>query len=310
MINEINSNPLFTVIIPTYNRVGILYKAINSVIGQSFTDFELIIVDNGSTDSTGAWLHSNYKDQRIRYIYQKGTGSPASPRNTGVSSAYGQWICFLDSDDLWSFNKLEIVNKTIERYKEVDVFCHNETLITKGKDSDRILRYGPYTNDFYKKLLIEGNKLSPSATCVRRSFLINHQLLFNESSSYVIVEDYDLWLRLAHKNAKFYFINVSLGKYIVDDNNLSSNTSRSKANTMSMLREHVFNMQNFDKNKPRLWKTVNFRFNMQDVKSIYEHGNYREALRQLVVHCFSSPLGVFYLIKYLSKRKLISLLKQ
>jgi len=304
----INTNPFFTVIIPTYNRIGILYKALDSVISQTFTDFELIIVDNGSTDSTGNWLRSNYKDQRIRYIYQEGTGSPAGPRNKGISSANGQWICFLDSDDLWDFNKLEIVKERIEQYNDSDVFCHNETLIIMGKESDKVLKYGPYTNDFYKDLLIEGNKLSPSATCVRRSFLINNKLLFNESSDYIIVEDYDLWLRIANRNAKFTFINASLGKYIVNDNNLSANTARLKYNTISMLSEHVYHIQDFDKDKDRLWKTVNFRFNMQNVKSEFERGSYKKSLSFFLYHCFSSPFGVLHFTKYLFKKRLVSLL--
>lgn len=96
-----HSTPFFSVVIPTYNRVGILNRSIDSVLGQAFSDFELIIIDNGSTDHTGEWLKQNYSDPRIRYHYQQGTGSPAGPRNTGIRLAKGQWICFLDSDDLW-----------------------------------------------------------------------------------------------------------------------------------------------------------------------------------------------------------------
>lgn len=310
MTDDIKIKPCFTVVIPTYNRKEILYKALDSVLNQSFTDFEVIIVDNGSTDSTEEWICTNYEDQRIRYIYQKASGTPASPRNNGIINAIGKWVCFLDSDDLWNFNKLEIVNKMIKRYKDTDVFCHNEALVIMGQESDKILKYGPYTNNFYKELLIEGNKLSPSATCVRRSFLINNQLLFNESSKYVIVEDYDLWLRLANKKAKFNFINVCLGKYIIDDNNLSSNTAILKDNTMFMLREHVYHVQNFDKNKDRLWKKVTFRLEMQDIKSDFKRGNYSMALIQSLLHFISSPFEMLYFTKKLIKKNFTYLLKQ
>lgn len=94
-----------SVIIPTYNRAYCVVEAIESVLGQTFQDFELIVVDDGSTDATAEVL-APYVD-RIRYIYQKNAGVSAA-RNTGIRAARGQWIAFLDSDDVWLPEKLEI----------------------------------------------------------------------------------------------------------------------------------------------------------------------------------------------------------
>ena len=130
-----DKTPFFSVVIPTFNRLGILNRAIDSVLDQSYGNFELIIVDNGSTDNTGEWLKRKYSDPRIQYYYQKGTGSPAGPRNRGIQLSTGKWVSFLDSDDLWRRDKLQLVKQTIDEDSDVDVICHDEYLKTTEKTS-------------------------------------------------------------------------------------------------------------------------------------------------------------------------------
>ena len=96
--------PLVSVIIPTYNSAGYIEEALESVFEQTLQDFEIIVVDDGSTDGTGEVLRK-YGD-RIRYIYQENNG-PASARNGGIRVARGEYIAFLDADDLWVSTKLE-----------------------------------------------------------------------------------------------------------------------------------------------------------------------------------------------------------
>ena len=93
-----SSFPFFSVVIPTYNRENIIKNAIDSVLSQSFQDFEIIIIDNGSTDKTKQFIKS-YSNAKIKYFYQIGSGSPASPRNAGIRNSSAPWVCFLDSDD-------------------------------------------------------------------------------------------------------------------------------------------------------------------------------------------------------------------
>ena len=104
MVLKVNSklmNPYFSIIIPAFNRAHLISKAIDSVIAQTFEDWELIIVDDGSTDNTKD-LICNYqeKDSRINYIFQKNAERSAA-RNNGIANAKGEYICFLDSDDYW-----------------------------------------------------------------------------------------------------------------------------------------------------------------------------------------------------------------
>ena len=106
-----NNQPVFSVIIPTYNREKLLKRAIDSIISQTYKNFELIIVDDGSIDHTEE-LVENYKDDRIIYIYKE-NGGQNSALNKGIESAKGEYIGFCDSDDSWLSNKLE---KHIAKY--------------------------------------------------------------------------------------------------------------------------------------------------------------------------------------------------
>ena len=112
-----------------------------------------------------------------------------------------------------------------------------------GKGGDAVLRYGPYEKNFYRAMLIGGNRLSTSATSIRRLFLQQHDLCFNESPDYVIVEDYDLWLKLAQKGAKFVFIRKLLGDYVVDEGSLSLDLKLKRKNVENMLQYHVYSLQ-------------------------------------------------------------------
>ncbi|HKK53946.1 MAG TPA: glycosyltransferase family A protein [Patescibacteria group bacterium] len=108
------NNPKISVIIPTYNRANFLPRAIKSVLNQTFKDFELIIVDDGSTDNTKEVINNYLKnDDRIKYIYQQNSGGPPKPKNTGIKIAKGEYIAFLDSDDEWFKDKLKKTNRTL-----------------------------------------------------------------------------------------------------------------------------------------------------------------------------------------------------
>lgn len=254
------SSPFFSVVIPTFNRAHILSRSIDSVLYQTYQDFELIIIDNGSTDNTHKWLRDNYQDERIIYNYKKASASPASPRNKGIALAKGQWICFLDSDDRWYKNKLQCVADTIDENSYVDVICHNENLyfeITNNQGKE--LKYGPASTQMYKDMLIYGNRLSTSATSIKTKFLKTYDLRFNESNMFATVEDYDLWLKLAKHDAKFIFLKKSLGHYIVGDSNMISDSNLFCKNLKNLLKIHAFDIQQFTEDKNKLWRLLDIR---------------------------------------------------
>lgn len=115
---------MISVIIPTYNRAATLERSIDSVLCQTYNDFELIIVDDGSTDNTEEII-KNYSDKRIRY-YKKENGGAASARNYGILKAQGQYIAFQDSDDVWKKNKLSVQLKAIIENDADIVVCRFE----------------------------------------------------------------------------------------------------------------------------------------------------------------------------------------
>lgn len=126
-------NPKVSVVIPTYNRADKVRKGVESVLAQSFTDLEVIVVDDGSSDETGQTLKHAFGD-RIRYYFQPNQGVSVA-RNKGIEEARGEWIAFLDSDDLWEKDKLELQLNALERfgpqcgacYTDVRFFNHSET---------------------------------------------------------------------------------------------------------------------------------------------------------------------------------------
>jgi glycosyltransferase involved in cell wall biosynthesis len=107
-------NPKVSVVIPTYNRAATVPRAIESVLAQTVSDLEVIVVDDGSSDDTGKVLGEIFGD-RIRYYAQANQDASAA-RNKGIAEAQGEWIAFLDSDDLWEKDKLEWQFKTLERF--------------------------------------------------------------------------------------------------------------------------------------------------------------------------------------------------
>ena len=182
--------PLVSVIIPTFNRRWILKEAIDSVLAQDFTDFELIVVDDGSTDDTGQLLDSYGQDLTV--LRQPNRGVSAA-RNLGIGAAAGQLIAFLDSDDLWLPRKLSV---------QVDFFNTNPGVVINQTEEIWIrngVRVNPKTRHQKISGLIFEQSLelclvSPSAVMMRRS-LFDQVGLFDEDLP--ACEDYDLWLRIS-----------------------------------------------------------------------------------------------------------------
>jgi glycosyltransferase involved in cell wall biosynthesis len=117
-------NPKVSVVIPTYNRADKVRSGIESVLTQSFTDLEVIVVDDGSSDGTGRILGETYGD-RIRYCFQTNQGASVA-RNRGIEEARGEWIAFLDSDDLWEKDKLKYQLETLERFSPRCGACYTD----------------------------------------------------------------------------------------------------------------------------------------------------------------------------------------
>lgn len=183
-------HPLISVIIPTHNRGRMLTEAIDSVLAQEYRPVELIIVDDGSTDNTSEVLQ-NYGPCLSR-IRQENRGVSAA-RNAGISAASGEYIAFLDSDDLWLPQKLASQAAFFDHHPEALICQTEEIWIRNGRRVNPKLRHRKVSGMIFEPSL-HLCLVSPSAVMIRRP-LFEKVGLFNESLP--ACEDYDLWLRVS-----------------------------------------------------------------------------------------------------------------
>ena len=182
--------PLVTVIIPTYNRASFLKEAIDSVLSQTYRNFELIVVDDGSTDGTSELLLSY--GHKIKVI-KKANKGPSASRNRGIKAAKGDWIAFLDSDDVWKPYKLEKQVQFIKDNPEIKICQTEEIWIRNGKRVNPRKKHEMHSGWIYEQCL-PLCIVSPSSVMIHRD-VFEKVGLFDETM--LACEDYDLWLRIA-----------------------------------------------------------------------------------------------------------------
>ena len=191
-----------TVIIPTFNRGYSLAESIQSVLDQSFTDFELIVVDDGSTDNTPEVMN---QFPSIHKISMKKNQGVSFARNRGMEQSRGEWIAFLDSDDLWERHKLATQMKWVERHPDCHAVYTDEIWIRNGVRVNPMNKHRKYSGDIFRYCL-PLCIVSPSSVLLRAE-LLNEVGGFDESMP--VCEDYDLWLRIAIR-FPFHFIEEKL----------------------------------------------------------------------------------------------------
>jgi glycosyltransferase involved in cell wall biosynthesis len=232
------SHPGISVIIPTYNQANLLREAIQSIIDQTFTDWEAIVVNNYSEDNTIEVVES-FKDSRITLINFRNHGIIGTSRNEGVRHAKAGIIAFLDSDDTWTNFKLERVISVFRQKLEVELVCHDEWLLFENTIKS-VIKYGPYKD--YKNLLFKKNCLSTSAVAMLR-----HKFIeiggFSEDLRFAGAEDYDLWLRLARAGCTIEYLHDVLGTFRVHDQSFTSKIEQHCANFLNVLNCHFENWQ-------------------------------------------------------------------
>ena len=200
-----------SIIIPTYNREKKIVKAIESVLNQTYKNFELIVVDDGSTDKTKSVVES-FKDPRIKYYFQENSGRPAVARNTGIKNCSGSLIAFLDSDDEWLPTKLEKQIKKMKDNKEADVVTCLCIFKNESNNTENKKDFYNYSGKFFDRLFYTLDSMTPSSVLVKKEIL-DKVGLFDESKMCAGVEDFDLWLRIAKSGYKIDYVPEHLFKY-------------------------------------------------------------------------------------------------
>jgi glycosyltransferase involved in cell wall biosynthesis len=238
MIANMNINlPSVSVIMPTFNHASYIRNAIESVLAQTYNNFEIIIIDNYSKDSTES-IVSSYTDERIRYYKFKNNGVIASSRNYGIKMSRGEIIAFLDSDDTWYVEKL---NVCLRHFNEsVDIVYHDLKIDGKTQLFSRnILKSRILSRPVLIDLLVNGNTISNSSVVVRKN-IVKKVGRIDESKKMIAAEDYNLWLKIAETTDNFFYIPKILGSYLIGNEKISNkNMSVCSRNASYMFKKHL-----------------------------------------------------------------------
>ena len=209
--------PAVTVVMPAHDAADFIGEAIESVLAQTFTDWELVVVDDGSTDGTAEAVAA-YDDPRVRLLKTEHSGLPAVARNRGLAGSGSPCVAFLDADDLWRPSKLARQLTVLESRPEVGLVFTNFEQLRAGalepfSPSPGLTASGPE----FERLAV-GNYVANSSVVLRRDLLVRHGL-FDEDPRLRGTEDFELWLRLA-PHTTFAYVDEPLLIYRLHDRNL------------------------------------------------------------------------------------------
>jgi glycosyltransferase involved in cell wall biosynthesis len=238
--------PEVSVIMPVYNGEQFLAESVESVLRQTFKDFELICINDGSTDRSQDIIDS-FSDSRLKSIVQKNAGPPHA-RNTGIKSSKGNYLAFLDCDDVWlpfSLEKrLNYLSCSNERFMvHSDAILINES----GKNLAGSIRTrngeSPFSGKCFRRLFLEGSNMLTSSVIIKKE-LFQHIGLFDES--FFRAQDYDLWMRISY-HYPISFLNEPLVKYRVHSNNISNMTMLGEIHSARALLKAAENVPDIEK---------------------------------------------------------------
>ena len=236
---------LVSIIIPSFNRADLLKRAINSILNQTYNNWEIIVIDNNSKDHTDKILN-DFKNINLRTIKINNNGIIACSRNEGIRKSSGEFIAFLDSDDWWVNNKLETSVNYLND-ESTDLIYHN--CFIKNYKNQKKSNCRQLKSNQYEDLLYNGNTIITSSVMIKKDKLVG--LSFSESIDKVGWEDYDLWIKLSAGGLKFKFINNILGYYWVSDGNFD-NPNRVLLNIENIQKLVINNLKN-TMNKGKIW---------------------------------------------------------
>ena len=276
--------PGVSIVIPTYNHEAFLGAALSSVINQTYTNWEAIVVNNFSTDGTEALVHS-FNDPRIKLVNFHNNGIIGAARNQGINLAINPFVAFLDSDDTWLPTKLEKCVAALTN--GADLVCHGENWIDETSHS-RAVFYGPTARATYLNLLFKGNRLSTSATVVRANILKSVGG-FSENPEFVTAEDYEIWLKISQLTNKLAFIDEILGNFTRHGASASSSVVKHLNAEISVVHHHAKQLPNSF--------SANLRLRHRKAKAYYSagrssarSGQSRSALKYFATAIKTSPV--------------------
>lgn len=251
------NNPGISVIIPTYNTAQFIVDAIESVLSQTFQDFEVVIADDGSTDNTSEVVKpfvDKYPD-RIRYFYKK-NGGEGSARNYGIKRAKGNYLAFLDSDDLWYPEKLERSYKALQEQPEYGIVCHGYRQTYNGQyggDFSVNIKYNKFSQeDFLREFYLQC-RFSIITVMMKKDIFYK---VGGFDESFAALTDYDFWMRCAMVS-RVLFLGEILAEYRKRGGSILSNVEQQLQYGTRFMEKHIKLFPEKERDKLRKQKLKN-----------------------------------------------------
>jgi len=280
--------PLVSVVIPTYRTPPrFLREAIDSVLKQSHRPLEVIVVDDGSTPRS-EWLSQEYGD-RVRYRW-KPNGGVASARNVGIRMAQGDYVAFLDADDLWEPDKIATQLRLFDRHQEVGlVYARIAKMNHDGQAVDGPRRNPKYAGHIFRRLFLRN--FIPASTAMIRRTCVETVGLFDESPGLFSVEDYDLWLRIAERYRAAFSDRV-LATYRIHPGGISRNLDRSYQAERRLIDKTIRQFGTRHPELARLRRKRIARSFFEHGYDLFEQGRFAEARKQFGYSVRYRPLNL------------------
>ena len=265
-------DPLVSVVIPTYNRASLVTEAVRSVLAQTFSDLELIVIDDGSTDGTREALQEF--EGRLRYVRKKNEGAAAA-RNMGIDLAKGKYVAFLDSDDLWHPDKLEKQVRLLNENPDYPVIHTDSSVIEpEGRQikASAARRRQSRNGKVFEQFFLCPIALALTSTVVMRRDCLDTAGVFDPR--YPVFQDYDFFLRLAW-NFPIYYLDEPLASYRLAPGSLTrSDIQRNIAEQEQILKAFVADHAKYFSSHPRLLRKKWRRFHFDSAMALFHHEAY------------------------------------
>ncbi|WP_299442345.1 glycosyltransferase family 2 protein [uncultured Aquimarina sp.] len=244
--------PFFSIIIPLYNKENSIAKTLQSVFDQSYTDYEIVIINDGSTDQSEE-IVNRYQDERIQYLITKNNGV-SKARNLGIEKASGELIAFLDADDYWYPNHLEVLFRLFQKFPKAGLFTTSyekrfnakSTFLANFKNIDINSNTLIIVDDFFESSTIDAIAWT-SAVAIPKNIL-NTIGVFDTDITHGAGEDTDLWIRIALR------YEVALATYVTATYNLNANNRISNTDTLKRNFQDLSKFKKEEETNPSLKK--------------------------------------------------------
>lgn len=269
------TGPLVSIVMPTYNRKALIGYAIDSVIEQHYSNWELIVIDDGSTDDTVEFIQLHYgDDKRIQVFSQPNTGQ-SEARNTAIEKSQGDFIAFLDSDNIWRSDRLEEGVALLTQYPHVGLCYSDETFIDINGDLLACENMRRYSGKVFPRLIVD-NFITLNTVLLRKSILPG---LRPFSASNHLDEDYELWLDLSVQN-EFFYISKALVAYRIEGDRVSDHfMDRLGANELTI--KKILEKYNLNLRDPEIKKGLSLYYQRCALIEA-RHGNLMGVYKSLV----------------------------